>query len=79
MSEDALMEIVPTVRFGRERRTHGYHLTIEGQNVRVVTKCGKPTLGREYAITHAVVSCPECQTSTHPVSLPEGAGERTNR
>lgn len=54
------LETVPTIRFGRERRTHGYKLHIEGPNIRVYTRCGLPTLGAIYTMTHGVITCDDC-------------------
>ena len=60
---DALLATQPTIRFGRERRTHGYKLAIDGQAVVLMTRCGIDTRdgAGEYVVTHGVVSCEACE------------------
>lgn len=62
MSTAELLEVVPTLRFGRKQTTHGYRLDIQGKDVVILTRCGMPTTGEEYTITHGVVTCSACST-----------------
>lgn len=58
---EALLEVVPTIRFGRQRKTHGYKVGIDGQRVYLHTRCGIDTTDAEYTVTHGVVSCTDCE------------------
>lgn len=71
--QDGLLEVVPTIRFDRQRTTHGYRLAIEEMRVVVYTRCGIPLHSEEdpdqtYTMTHGVVSCEPCQNEPVPVA-----------
>lgn len=55
-----LLTPAPSIRFGRERRIHGYRLAIEGQRVVLMTRCGKDTTDTEYDVTHRIITCESC-------------------
>lgn len=57
---EALIATVTTLRFGRERKTHGYRLAIEGKDVKILTRCGLRTDDLEFTMTHGIVSCEAC-------------------
>ena len=65
-STDALLDITTTLRFARHKTTHGYRLAIEDNAVRIYTRCGLPTTGEEYTVTHSVISCDGCH-ATQPL------------
>lgn len=69
----ALLDLVPTIQFGRKRTLHGVRVGIDGQRVYLATKCGIRTdQGEgEYTSTHGVVTCDEC------ISAPAPTGEAT--
>jgi hypothetical protein len=69
MSGEALLDVVPTIQFGRKRTLHGVRLGIDENRVYLATKCGVRTDEGEgeFTTSHGVVTCVDC---AHAAEVP---------